>query len=183
MEVLGYSHDMEIEYNYLVNPRLISFTFNNIHLPDSATNEPESHGFVRYRIKPVSTLVVGDSILNRADIYFDLNPPVGTNTAVTEIADPTSLTEFTTDADKLIVFPNPFNESVSVKFFLQQSAEVVVDIFNLYGQRIKSLPVEKRHAGDNQINISLNDVADGIYFVQVTKNGSRHIEKIIKMGR
>ena len=63
--------------------------FNNILLPDSNVNEPASHGYIVYRIKPKSTLVSGDVINNSAGIYFDYNLPVQTNIAKTVVSDVT----------------------------------------------------------------------------------------------
>jgi hypothetical protein len=63
----------------------MEFKFENILLVDSNTNEPLSHGFVRYRIQPKTNLSAGDSITNFAAIYFDFNEPVITNTAKTII--------------------------------------------------------------------------------------------------
>jgi hypothetical protein len=34
-------------------PRVLEWTFNNINLPDSSANEPESHGFVTFQVKQV----------------------------------------------------------------------------------------------------------------------------------
>lgn len=62
---------------------MLAWTFTNILLPDSNTNEPLSHGYVIYRIKPKSALVTGDEVKNTASIYFDFNPPVQTNTTQT----------------------------------------------------------------------------------------------------
>ena len=61
------------------------FTFPNIMLPDSNTNEPLSHGYLVYIIKPKTNLVVGNVIKNKAAIYFDYNLPVITNTEKTEV--------------------------------------------------------------------------------------------------
>ena len=82
-EVLGSSHPMTLMY-YDFDHKL-HFQFDQILLPDSNTNELMSHGYVRYRIRPRNDLVVGDSILNAAAIFFDLNAPVITNTAITVI--------------------------------------------------------------------------------------------------
>nr|MBK9650938.1 T9SS type A sorting domain-containing protein [Bacteroidota bacterium] len=65
--------------------RLATFEFPNILLPDSNIDEPASHGYVRYRIKPNKTLQVGAEILSEASIYFDFNAPVVTNKASTII--------------------------------------------------------------------------------------------------
>jgi gliding motility-associated-like protein len=55
------------------------WTFNNIMLPDSTSDEPGSHGFIKYKIKPLKGLARGTKIRNKAGIYFDFNSPVITN--------------------------------------------------------------------------------------------------------
>ncbi len=64
------------------NNRIITFMHQNIYLPDSATDPLGSHGYVRYRIKPKQTLLPKTEIRNFADIYFDFNAPVRTDTAL-----------------------------------------------------------------------------------------------------
>ncbi|MEO8591678.1 MAG: T9SS type A sorting domain-containing protein, partial [Flavobacteriales bacterium] len=64
-----------------------SFRFENIQLPDSSVNEPGSHGFVKYRIKMQQGLPHLTRIENNAGIFFDLNPPVITNTALNTLVD------------------------------------------------------------------------------------------------
>ena len=80
IEVIASSHACQFN---IKNSKYITCTFNNIKLVDSLHNEPLSHGYITYRIKPKSTLVSGDSILNSASIYFDLNPPIKTNAQLT----------------------------------------------------------------------------------------------------
>jgi fimbrial isopeptide formation D2 family protein len=63
------------------------FFFEDIMLPDSASNEPGSHGFVKYKMKMKNNLPAGTEINNRADIYFDTNPAVLTNTTLHTIFD------------------------------------------------------------------------------------------------
>jgi uncharacterized repeat protein (TIGR01451 family) len=72
-----------------VKDNLVYFEMPNILLPDSNINEPASHGFIRFRIKPKNTLVAGNNVPNRASIYFDFNSPIVTNNAITEIRNAT----------------------------------------------------------------------------------------------
>ncbi len=67
--------------------RELVFFFEDIMLPDSASNEPGSHGFVKYKMKMKNNLPAGTEINNRADIYFDTNPAVLTNTTLHTIFD------------------------------------------------------------------------------------------------
>lgn len=55
---------------------------NDIMLPDSTSDEPNSHGFIRFSIKPDSTLPNGSTVSNIAHIIFDFNAPIITPPAV-----------------------------------------------------------------------------------------------------
>ncbi|WP_378410102.1 DUF7619 domain-containing protein [Rhodocytophaga aerolata] len=61
---------------------VLTWTFNNINLPDSTSNEPASHGYLRFRIRPKKDTPDGVKITNSAAIYFDYNSPVITNTVL-----------------------------------------------------------------------------------------------------
>ncbi len=73
----------------------IKFYFPNILLPDSNVNEPKSHGFVGFRIKPrdPQDLQPGDQLINIANIYFDFNPPVITEPSVLTVVVPPLLVD------------------------------------------------------------------------------------------
>lgn len=68
----------------------LKFKFANIQLPDSNVNEPRSHGFVSFRIKPRAGYLVasGDQVSNTANIFFDFNPPVITDPCVLQVPQP-----------------------------------------------------------------------------------------------
>jgi hypothetical protein len=77
LEPLNASHS----FSTIVQPDgLVKFVFNNIMLPDSTSNEPESHGYVIYKIRTMPGIAVGEIINNTASIFFDDNPPIITNT-------------------------------------------------------------------------------------------------------
>jgi uncharacterized repeat protein (TIGR01451 family) len=73
------------------NGNILTWTFSSIRLPDSTVNEPGSHGYIVYRIRPAAGLHQGDSILNGAGIYFDFNPVVATAQQKTRILSAASL--------------------------------------------------------------------------------------------
>ena len=72
------SHSYEVELDN--SSGLLTYLFKDILLPDSMTNEERSHGFLTYSIRLKDGVLAGDSIINFADIYFDFNPPIRTNT-------------------------------------------------------------------------------------------------------
>lgn len=92
IQVMGASHNQFMQvFN---NNRSVLFNFQSIFLEDSATNEPASHGWVQYRIKPNAGLAEGVQIHNTASILFDLNAPVITNTVTNRICNtPSNITQ------------------------------------------------------------------------------------------
>lgn len=78
-EYLASSHQT---YSHAIGNAVV-FTFANINLVDSLTDEPHSKGWVQFRVKTKSLLPLPCSIKNTAAIYFDFNPPIYTNSAYT----------------------------------------------------------------------------------------------------
>ncbi len=74
-----------------VSSNMVTVKFNNIKLVHKSANELKSMGFVKFRVKPITTVVNGNVINNKASIYFDYNAPIVTNTATTLIKNPTVL--------------------------------------------------------------------------------------------
>ena len=75
----SHSYDWSIDRN-----RILVVQFDNILLPDSTTNESGSHGFIKFRVAlSEDRPAPGDFIHNTAEIYFDFNEPIITNTVET----------------------------------------------------------------------------------------------------
>ena len=97
---LARSHPAEL----LVDGRDLTWTFTDINLPPASTDEPGSHGFVKYTIKQNSNLPVGTVIANQASIVFDLNAPLLTTTTINTITDnPMPVASFSVSASTLMV--------------------------------------------------------------------------------
>ena len=171
LEMVATSHPADIRFVY--HERNLEFVMNNILLPDSNINEPMSHGFVRYRIKPKTTAAVGDSIQSFAAIYFDFNNPVITNTAVTKIIQPTGVQEV--PQGKIYIFPNPTTNKVTIR--LTETAEKITaaNVFNLYGQEVKAFKIAPTQTAE----LDISELAQGVYFVRLNDN-NQFIRKIVK---
>lgn len=159
IEFVNASHPVNI--NWINYQRNMEFKFENILLPDSNTNEPLSHGFVRYRIKPKTTLTAGDTIPNFAAIYFDFNDPIITNTAKTNIVLPTGLAGTTTSPGKLLVFPNPAENSISISGIQLENGKAQFRLMDIYGKLILEKTVNETSA-----NLETNQLSKGVYLLE-----------------
>lgn len=107
-ELLGSSHACRYE---LSGQHTLKFYFDAILLPDSNVNEPMSHGYVKYKIKPELYLPLNPYLIsNRADIYFDFNPAIQTNTVVSTMVVSVGVDEL--NAVQFKVHPNPVHDKM-----------------------------------------------------------------------
>jgi len=77
---------------------------------------------------------------------------------------------------KLNNYPNPFNPSTTIMFSIQNDSFIDLAIYNLKGQKIKSLLKNNLEKGQHSINWNSKDdsgviVASGIYFYKLIING------------
>jgi uncharacterized repeat protein (TIGR01451 family) len=85
LQVIGTSH--ELSDIAIDETGRVTFYFNYINLPDYVSDELASHGYVLYKIEPLAQLAPMTTIPNTAEIYFDFNPAVFTNTTTHTIFD------------------------------------------------------------------------------------------------
>ncbi len=73
--------------------------------------------------------------------------------------------------------PNPFTHSTTFSFSLDQSAEVEIDVFNIIGQKIKTIRISVHDIGTHSIQWNGKDevghnVPSGIYLYHVKEGGT-----------
>ena len=69
---------------------------------------------------------------------------------------------------KLDVYPNPFNSTAKVKYFVPKQSDVAIKIFDILGREISTLVSGTQPRGKYETNLSVNNLASGIYFVVMT---------------
>jgi uncharacterized repeat protein (TIGR01451 family) len=108
---------------------ILTWTFDNIMLPDSNANEPQSHGFIKYSINPLQTLTNQDTIENTAFIYFDFNPPVITNTVKTYLEQILGIRDLSSE-NNVSVYPNPVNDIATFELSETNGLHCTLFIYN-----------------------------------------------------
>lgn len=156
LQVLAASHDMNIEF---INNDVVKFRFNNIMLPDSNANEPESHGYVQFRISTMNTPQLTETVQNTANIYFDFNEPVITNTTLNTYADFSTVEASV--ADNLLMYPNPATT------LLYTSAEEMTayKILDINGKLVQNGTISPHES------IDVQQLTPGLYFIELDTTG------------
>jgi hypothetical protein len=64
-------------------------------------------------------------------------------------------------------YPNPFNPATTISFDIPQRSNVVVEIFNVLGQRVQSIDRGRLDAGHHSFVLDASDLSSGVYFYKL----------------
>ena len=162
-------------HNYTLDrvEKLLTWTFKDIQLPVSVPNSTIGKGYINFKIKPKPGFAVGDIIPNTANIYFDTNPAIVTNTFNTEFVETLGNDEFNTTT--ITLYPNPAKDSFTIS---NTGAESItqITIYEVSGKKVFG----QTKSFDNITTINVSDFAKGIYLVElISENKSRLIKKLV----
>ncbi len=76
-------------------------------------------------------------------------------------------------------YPNPFNPQTTIRYALPEDAQVSLVVYNVTGQKIKTLVDEEQEAGYHECVWDGKDVASGIYFYRLDAGGFVETRKMI----
>ena len=167
LQPIDASHDFVTR---IKDKNMVEFIFENIMLPfDDANND----GYITFKIKTLETLAIGDTFENNAEIYFDFNFPIITETAITSI-ETLSIQEVATQTTKVELYPNPVVDVLKIK------ADGNIKTIKIYHTNGKLLEQNSMIGNNTNAVINAKSWAKGVYFVQLeTENGVAE-EKVLK---
>ena len=64
-------------------------------------------------------------------------------------------------------YPNPFNPITTIKFSTPKSEKVKIEVYNILGQRIKTLLDKNIQAGSYEVNFDGQNLASGLYLYRI----------------
>ena len=160
---------LNASHNYVtkISGNKVEFIFENINLPfDDANND----GYIAFKIKTLPSLVIGNTFSNSANIYFDYNFPIVTNTATTTIAALNNPSfEF---ANYFSLYPNPTSNELYIA--LKSAIEInSIEIYNPIGQLVTVQT-------GNALKVDVSNLKTGNYFIKINTNEGFSTSQFIK---
>ncbi|RKY76515.1 hypothetical protein DRQ07_10190, partial [candidate division KSB1 bacterium] len=81
-------------------------------------------------------------------------------------------------------YPNPFNPETAISYSLPKDSEVMLTVYNIFGQKVKTLVNQKVKAGYHTVNWNGTDdyglkVASGVYFYKISAGSFKAMKKMI----
>lgn len=148
--------------NTRINGNVVEFIFENINLSSS------QRGNLVFKIKTKNNLVSGDTVSQKAEIFFDYNFPISTNTESSLFQSLTN-SQFVNELS-LVAVPNPTDGNFTV------ITDEIIELIELYDIQGRLIEIFK----ETNDTISISYKSNGVYFLKLsTENGIKTI-KIIK---
>jgi uncharacterized repeat protein (TIGR01451 family) len=158
------SHNLEVVD---MGNGVLHFEFNGIWLPDSTTNEPQSHGEFMYRIQEKPNNANLSEITNTAYIFFDWNPAIVTNTTYNVNTWVEGVEEL---SNNVKLYPNPSNTYFSV----DAKAPFEYHLVDLSGRTVL------QGSATSAEKIALQSLMSGPYLLKVRIGDETICTKLIK---
>jgi Secretion system C-terminal sorting domain len=76
-------------------------------------------------------------------------------------------------------YPNPFNNSTVISFNLPEQSPVKINVFNIAGEKIKTLVNSEMQPGLHKIRWNADEVPSGVYFYAIETKNSVETRKLI----
>lgn len=78
-------------------------------------------------------------------------------------------------------YPNPFNPNTNIKFKLEESGFVSLSVYNVLGQKVKTLVAEELSFGTHQVSFDASSLSSGVYFYKLETGKHSSVKKMMLM--
>lgn len=144
---------------------------------------PNSINTINITINQGDTLKVGNSIYTASGTYIDIL--VAFNNCDSIVT--TNLTVLTGISQSPIsnnlqfqISPNPFSRQTEIKYSLATDTQIKIELYNLLGQKIKTVVNEKQGGGEHHQILEI-EKGNAIYFLKISVNGKTFVKRIVQI--
>lgn len=127
----------------------------------------------RYNSSFGQRIAVRDSYIYLCDHNAGLE--VLHNNLILQIKSPPLVSQFSLEQN----YPNPFNPQTTIEFTLPVREHVIIKMFNILGEYIRTLADGTLDAGKHRILVDASDISSGIYLYQLTTPEFSTVRKMV----
>ncbi|MCK4640824.1 MAG: T9SS type A sorting domain-containing protein [Candidatus Marinimicrobia bacterium] len=181
--------ESDISYETWANPAAATYTSRTLTAEDcqylvdgenqlaveihQAMNDTSDHLFDLKMIAPATLIDYGDEWF-----YYDdgRQPPDRTVGSLDVLSDNVRIPEYVILYPN---YPNPFNSSTTIRYYLPEREDVIIAIYDLLGCLVQTLLSENQSAGLYTLNYNASRLSSGIYFLIIKAGRFTGTRKII----
>jgi subtilisin-like proprotein convertase family protein len=180
IKLLGSTHNCTLEWE---NTNVLKLHFYNINLPHLAAAGARSQGHAVFSVRTKTGVAASSQVVlrNRAAIYFDYNTPIITNRVVTTLMPPLAVTPPSAVELQVRLFPNPTDANATLAYDLVEQTTLSITLLDINGRTLRTLQAKTtQQAGTHQANIDVNDLAAGVYLLQISTDKGVQTHKLVR---
>ncbi len=76
-------------------------------------------------------------------------------------------------------YPNPFNSQTTLQYYLPQTKQVRLNLYDSYGRLVKNLVNNKQEKGSKKVTVSVSDLQAGIYYARLQVENKVETSKLV----
>jgi hypothetical protein len=125
-----------------------------------------------------SFTVIGGNVINGLDFTVGTDSIHPINSAVLGIKD----VKATSNSSFINAYPNPYNSVATIVLSLPESANVLLEVYNMLGEKVQILDNSHKQTGTYKYSFSARSLnySSGMYFVKLTAGNKTNVLKIVE---
>ena len=76
-------------------------------------------------------------------------------------------------------YPNPFNPTTTISYILPAQSNVVLNVYNLLGQKVSTLVNGQNSAGEHSVHFDASNLASGVYVYKIQAGKYSAVKKLM----
>ena len=161
LQMIGTKHPYSLRVE---NGNVLIWEFDNIKLMPKSMDDYGSRGYISFEVPLYKPLKIGETIKNRAHIYFDYEDPLATPFAIVGVGkDPNSTPDQHQKINGIKVFPNPAIDRVTIEGI---NALESIKIYSSTGELVHC-----ENSTHKSVEISTQNWAKGLYLISLPNAG------------
>ena len=104
-------------------------------------------------------------------VFYNINgavDPHDLQLAIEAALAATGVSENNASVSGIAVFPNPVkNAPVTLDYMLTENSLVTIDIFNLFGEKVRAFTPGNQVEGEHKTTLDLASLSNGVYFIRI----------------
>jgi hypothetical protein len=121
---------------------------------------------------PLGAIPVAKKWSHDNQIYYDNNFDISVSNLLDEMS---VLSEFRLYQN----YPNPFNPFTTIDYTVPQTSHVIINVYDVLGNKIQTLVNEFKNPGSYSINFEGSELSSGLYFYRIIANDFVQTKKML----
>ncbi len=166
----------------LTSKNQVNLNFNGSTVADgnytmlSLSNLTNTETFVSHTTNAlVKTYVTAKS--NQINVELD---PLSVNTIIITGLSTFVKSDLKMNSFKANLYPNPTTDWCHLNFSLSEKEKLIIELYQVNGAFLKSFCNKVYEAGNQTIELDMNDLPSGVYLIKLASNSERETIKLIK---